>query len=457
MAGATSGKLNEERLSLRKKYNLIMTISKRFINGRKANLSEVKANWKKGLRPPYPIVFLMLFLGFALESMGQFQSKSSDINYIEPNVDTGTSMATVAEDVPLAFTDQVFPMDDNGNLSAPNDLKVQVNQVMNNLESALKAGDSDLSKLLRLNVYLQKEEHSKPVREFIKELLPEGAFPAITLIVANQAREQVLVSMDGIAVAPMTSVTSRGVNLPFSNGHYEKTNRAPVAVLPAGRKVFIAGQAEPGKDLLEASDKTMQNLFATLAYLGASASDVVQVKAFINPIEDAAAVEEVIAAFFRGQQVPPIVMVEWLVEENKAEIELVASAPEHYNDKEAVSYYAPPWMIQATTYSRIVDIKAGGLLFTSGLYATEGKDEEEKTRNLFETLSRILEKAGSSYDHLVKASYYPSHEKGREGLMKVRTAFYNPERPPVASLIRIQGTGREGIYLNMDMVAVVPD
>ena len=96
-------------------------------------------------------------------------------------------------------------------------------------------------------------------------------------------------------------------------------------------------------------------------------------------------------------------------------------------------------------------------MFTSGLYAEEGKDEEEKARNLFATLSRILEKAGSSYDHLVKASYYPSHEKGREGLMKVRTEFYNPERPPVASLIRIQGTGREGIYLNVDMVAVVPD
>lgn len=434
-----------------------MTISNRFINGRKANLSVVEANWKKGLRLPYPIVFLMLFLSLASESMGQFQSRNLDIRYIEPDEESGTSMATVAEDVPLAFTNQVFPWDDNGNLSVSNDLKVQVNQVMNNLESALQAADTDFSKLLRLNVYLQKKEHAKSVREIIKELLPKGAFPAITLIVANQAPEQVLVSMDGIAVAPMTSVTSRGVNLPYNKGHFKKNNRAAVAVLPAGRKVFIAGQAEPGKDLLEASDKTMQNLFATLAYIGASASDVVQVKAFINPIEDAAAVEEVIAAFFRGQQVPPIVMVEWSVEENKAEIELVASAPEHYNDKEAVSYYAPPWMIQATTYSRIVDIKEGGLMFTSGLYAEEGKNEEEKARNLFNTLSRILEKSGSDYDHLVKASYYPSHEKGRESLMKVRTAFYNPERPPVASLIRIQGTGREGIYLNVDMVAVVPD
>lgn len=434
-----------------------MTISNRSVYAGEGYPSGVNFNRMKRVMLNYPLVFLMVFLGLVLESKGQFQSKTSEISYIEPNEETGISLGTVVGDVPLAFTDQIFPFDDNGSLVGASDLKVQLTQVIENLEGALVAAGTDLSKLLRLNVYLQKEEHSKPVPKLIKELLPEGAFPAITLIVANQPREKVLLTMDAIAVAPMTSVSSRGVNLPFSKGLYEKTNRAAVAVLPAGRKVFIAGQAEPGKDLLEASDKTMQNLFATLAYIGASASDVVQVKAFINPIEDAAAVEEVIAAFFRGQQVPPIVMVEWLVEENKAEIELVASAPEHYNDKEAVSYYAPPWMIQATTYSRIVDIKAGGLLFTSGLYAEEGKDEEEKARNMFDTLSRILEKAGSSYDHLVKASYYPSHEKGREGLMKVRTEFYNPERPPVASLIRIQGTGREGIYLNVDMVGVVPE
>jgi enamine deaminase RidA (YjgF/YER057c/UK114 family) len=113
-------------------------------------------------------------------------------------------------------------------------------------------------------------------------------------------------------------------------------------------------------------------------------------------------------------------------------------------------------MSQATTYSRLVDIKEGGLFFTSGLYAEAGKDEEEKARNLFATLSRILQKAGSDYDHLVKATYYPSHEKGRESLMKVRTDFYNPERPPAASLIRIKGTGRQDIRLNVDMIGVVP-
>jgi enamine deaminase RidA (YjgF/YER057c/UK114 family) len=405
---------------------------------------------------PVQLVLLVFFWVVTLETKGQTQTQSAGITYIEPNSETGSSLATVVGDVPLAFTNQLFPGDKSGNIKAGDALEDQVLQVVNNLDLSLESAGSDLSKLLRINVYLQNMDHAELTLELIKESLPEGTFPAITLIVSGQPMERVLVTMDAVAVAPVTSVTARGIGFPPTKGVFRKPTRSSVAVLPPGRKVFLSGQAEPGEDLLEASDKTMQNLLATLAYAGASASDVVQIKAFINPIADAAAVEEVIAAFFRGQQAPPIVVVEWLVEESKAEIELIASAPEHYNDKQAVSYYAPPWMSQATTYSRLVDIKEGGLFFTSGLYAEAGKDEEEKARNLFATLSRILQKAGSDYDHLVKATYYPSHEKGRESLMKVRTDFYNPERPPAASLIRIKGTGRQDIRLNVDMIGVVP-
>ena len=437
------------------KSSSIMAILNKVFKGSMGIFPRLNISEKKRLTIQYPFVLLLLFFGMILETKGQLQDKSTGITYIEPNDKTGTSLATVVGDVPLAFTDQIFPVDKSGKVVGGIDLKEQVTQVFKNLKMSLESGGTDLSKLLRINVYLQNKDHSIPTQELIRELLPEGAFPTITLIVGGQPRENVLLTLDAIALGPVTSESNRGVSL--YEGLTGKSNRSGLAVLPSGRKVFIAGQAEPGKDLLEASDKTMQNLLATLAYIGASASDVVQIKAFINPIEDAAAVEEVIATFFRGQKAPPIVMVEWLVEENKAEIELIAAAPENQNDKEAVSYYAPPWMIQATTYSRVVDIKEGGLLFTSGLYAEEGKEEEERARNLFLKLSQILQKAGSSYDHLVKASYYPSHEKGREGLMKVRTEFYNPERPPVASLIRIQGTGREEIYLNVDMVGVVPE
>jgi enamine deaminase RidA (YjgF/YER057c/UK114 family) len=201
----------------------------------------------------------------------------------------------------------------------------------------------------------------------------------------------------------------------------------------------------------------MRNLFATLAYIGADASDVVQVKAFINPIANAKAIEADIASFFRNRNAPPIVTVEWLLEPNRAEIELIAAAPAEPSPTEAVGYYAPTWMNQATTFSRLVDIHRGGLLFTSGLYGQGETDGEEQARHIFKTLTRILEEAGSDYDHLVKATYYPSGEDGRKGLVNVRTAFYNPKRQPAASLIRVKGTGRPGTGLTVDMIGVVPE
>lgn len=73
-------------------------------------------------------------------------------------------------------------------------------------------------------------------------------------------------------------------------------------VLSPGRKVFISGQAETGNNLTDATQQTMRSLFATLAYLGAKADDVVQLKAFMNPIEEAEVLEKEIASFFGGRK-----------------------------------------------------------------------------------------------------------------------------------------------------------
>src|SRR5690606_6622872 len=148
-------------------------------------------------------------------------------------------------------------------------------------------------------------------------------YPAVTVISGGQPREGVLVSMDVVAVAPESAATD-GLRLFREAEIFSAENRSQVAILPPGRKIFISGQAEVGGYLSGATINTMRNLFATLAYLGAGAEEVVQIKAFINPIEDAKAIEADIAAFFRKGIAPPIVTVEWLHETNRAETELIA-------------------------------------------------------------------------------------------------------------------------------------
>lgn len=378
------------------------------------------------------------------------------VQYIEPNNKTATALATVVGDVPLAFSDHILPFDQEGTLAGEAAPLIQLDQVVKNLTAVLRSAGTNLSGLVRVNLYLDDNALHDQVLNRMADLLPEGSHPAMTVISGGQPRPGVLVSMDAVAVVPEKDVTG-GANLFWVEDAYAAGNRAQLAVLPPGRKVFVSGQAEEGKDLSEATINTMRNLFATLAYIGADARDVVQIKAFINPIEEARNIEEDIAAFFREGQVPPIVTVEWLLADNRAEIELIASAPPEKDPKEAVRFYAPNWMSQATTYSRLVDIHRGGLFFTSGLYGPGESSGDQQANHIFKTLSRVMDEAGSDYDHLVKATYYPSEDEGRTGLINVRTDFYNPERPPAASLIRVRGTGPSGAGLVVDMIGVVPE
>jgi enamine deaminase RidA (YjgF/YER057c/UK114 family) len=378
------------------------------------------------------------------------------VEYIEPDPETGFSLATVVKDVPLAFTNQLFPFDENGNIMGSSSLTEQLDQVIRNAEIALKAAGTDLGSLVRIHLYLKNDTMADEALKRLKEALPEGTAPAITFISGGTARPGVLVSMDIVAVAPEEVVKER-VSLYQTEGISGQPNRSDVAVLAPGRKVFISGQAVMGDDLSDATHQTMRNLFATLAYIGAKAEDVVQVKAFMNPINDASSIEGDIASFFRGRKAPPIISVEWITDPNRVEIELIASAPaDNAINDEVVSYYAPPWMIQATTYSRVVDIQKGGLFFTSGLYG-EGQDGQAQAYQIFEKLNKVLDKSGSDYDHLVKGTYYPSTDDGRQGFVSTRPEFYNPEKPPAASLIRVQGTGRTNKSINVDFIGAIPE
>lgn len=380
------------------------------------------------------------------------------VEYVEFDAETGFSLATVVEDVPLAFTNQQFPFDRNGNIVGGTKLSQQLDQVIKNTEIALKSAGTSLENLVRVHLYLKDDNMADEAIRRLKQALPEGTFPAITYVSGGTARPGVFVSMDVVAVAPEEVVKERAT-LYDSEEIFSLKNRSDVAVLSPGRKIFISGQAERGDNLSEATRKTMANLFATLAYSGAGAEDVIQVKAFISKIDDAKSVEEDIASFFNRRKSPPIVSVEWLADPNRVEIELIASAPasaEETTNEEVVSYYAPPWMTQATTYSRVVDIQKGGLFFTSGFYG-EGEEGKAQASGIFEKLNTVLEKTGSNYDHLVKGTYYPSTEDGRQGFVSTRPDFYNPERPPAASLIRVEGTGRSDKSINVDYIGAIPE
>lgn len=410
----------------------------------------------KTFRGTITIFIVCIAAGLGIGWMNVQHQAAPEVTHIEPSDQTGTSMATVVDDVSLAHTSLFLPVDGEGNLVGPGDLEQQVDQALANIETALAEVDAGLSDLVKLHVYVTNDQARDQVLDQLGQVFPDGARPAVAFVAGNLPRSDALVAMDAVAVTPQShddvaSYHSDALSGPADQGH--------VGILPPGGKVYLSGQAASG-DLLEGTRGTMEGLHATLAYLGLSAEDVVQIKAFVNPVTSADSLEAQIAEFYRDKPAPPVVSAEWTHGSLPTEIELVASrdvSPEAERPDNPVSYITPPGMSAIPTFARVTEVHSGGLMYVSGLYGKSGQDAEAQVRSIFDTLERLTSKAGSDFDNLAKATYYFSTDEASTALNEVRREFYDPQRPPASSKIAVRSVGKPGTTVTFDMIGAITE
>lgn len=353
----------------------------------------------------------------------------------------GTSKAVVVGSVPLAHTGTILPVEPDGRI-ASDKIEAQVERVFTNLNYALKKVDSSLEKCVKLHVYAVNDESADAVRRALGKRFTGKVKPAVAFVVGKLAHPEARVAMDAVALAgPQTEVVRRG----------------EVAVVPVGSRVYVAGQAEKGTDIAEATRKTLASLRATLQSLRLTDKHVVQVKAFMEPMTAVAEVEREVKQFF-GENTPPIVFVEWNMS-TPIEIELIAWAGRTRETPEgAVGYFTPPGMKASPIYSRVALLNHGKSIYISGLYGKSTNNGEAETKELFAELKEILAECGSDLKHLVKATYYVSTDDASKKLNELRPGYYDPARPPAASKAMVAGTGQKGKTITIDMIAVqAPD
>jgi enamine deaminase RidA (YjgF/YER057c/UK114 family) len=99
-------------------------------------------------------------------------------------------------------------------------------------------------------------------------------------------------------------------------------------------------------------------------------------------------------------------------------------------------------------YSRVARINRGGTIFISQLAEPDANVESS-----FQRFKQLLEKTGSDYQHLAKATYYVTDDDVSKVHNEVRPKFYDPERPPAASKAMVSGCGEKARYA-MDLIAV---
>lgn len=366
------------------------------------------------------------------------------VRFLAPDAERGLSQAVEVARQPLVHSTQVLPRDTSGTVAA------QMTQVLDELMRTMTAGDVAPVSLVKLNIYAADETAAQESMQVLRSRFQDRR-PAVSVVVTRLSDPQAKVAADGIAV------TSHRVATVQRYREAGSTNAARAAILPAGPRVYISGQAEKGNgSLADATRQTMAGLMKTLEHLGLSSRDVVQLKAFVTPMKDAAvAVKEMVGAF-PGETPPPIVLVEW-ESSLPIEIELIAAAhlPKDNENVPSIEFITPPWMKASPVFCRVVRVNHPATIYISGLFGTtDNPDAVEEVRDLYGSLRRIAKASGSDLKHLAKATYYVSTDEVSNQLNTVRPEFYDPERPPAASKAKVRGTGRTGRTITLDMIAV---
>ena len=288
---------------------------------------------------------------------------------------------------------------------------------------------------------------AKDLEAVVKEHWPEGNAPAITVVESSGGAD---VSLDAVwHVGPKNpAAATEGWASAFED-HFPPS----AGVLSPRRDIIhLSGRAASG-ELAEATEGTMVQLFEVLQGLGAEREDVVQVKAFIKPIEGLEEVEQVIASSFEDSEIPPIVFVEWTSPSRATEIELIASARERTDVGDSMSYYTPPGDKPSPVYSRVGRIHGDEVVYIGGLTGSRAASGEQEVKTLFDGLKRISAASGTDLRHFAKATYYVSGNDSSQALNALRPHYYDPKRPPAASKVAVDGIAVGGRTLLIDMVA----
>lgn len=363
---------------------------------------------------------------------------------------TGTSAAIVVRDASLLFLSQLLPVNPQRQLVAP-DATGQAEFLCHALRDAL--GDEARHRVVRLNIMTDCDESAAAVLTVLARQVEFTGGPVVTFASGRPLIPGVKVSLEAVVARPQVA---RGIERTRNLELAPLRQLTAVAGAQVAREVspgplwFVAGQAEAGTTIAEATRKTMESLQRTLAWRQMTFRDVVAIRSFLSPMDQAGTAGEVIAEFCDAPQT----LLEWN-SPGSIEIELIAARPAAQQPANLpVEYLTPPGMNASPVFSRVASSAGPTLIFVSGLTGEPGSDATGQVTEIFTRLEGLVGRAGGNLKHLVKATYFVSTDAASQSLNVQRPKYYDPARPPSASKAPVTGVGLPGRQLTVDMIAV---
>lgn len=115
-----------------------------------------------------------------------------------------TNVITVTGPVKTIYIGGQDAVDASGSIVGKGDIRLQTEQVLNNIQAALKACGAELEHIIKWNIYVVQGQPIQPGFEVFQKIWGRRTNPpAITVLyVAGLANPDFLVEMDAIAVIP---------------------------------------------------------------------------------------------------------------------------------------------------------------------------------------------------------------------------------------------------------------
>jgi enamine deaminase RidA (YjgF/YER057c/UK114 family) len=124
----------------------------------------------------------------------------------------------------------------------------------------------------------------------------------------------------------------------------------------------------------------------------------------------------------------------------------------------------PDSLTKPAAYSQVAEVTTPGrMIFISGQIGVgrDGKlvagDFRAQATQAFENLKAALDAVGARFEHVVKLNNYLVELEHQPILREVRERYLNMVAPPASTSVRVVGFAREGVLLEVEAVAVLPD
>jgi enamine deaminase RidA (YjgF/YER057c/UK114 family) len=143
--------------------------------------------------------------------MADLAGKEGQVQYINPDGliknPAFTNVVVVSGPVKTVYIGGQDAINGKGEIVGKGDIKKQVEQVMENLQTALKAGGAELEHVIKWQICVVQGNPIQPALGVFRQVWGNRPNPpAITMLfVAGLANPEFLVEMDAVAVVPLTA------------------------------------------------------------------------------------------------------------------------------------------------------------------------------------------------------------------------------------------------------------